>query len=549
MRELERESTTTDTARLRCAIVGAGLLGHAIVASLRDGGLAVDGPLGRGARCPQADVVLLCVPDGEIAAAAAAIQPGPLVGHCSGATTLDPLAPHEAFSLHPLMTVAAEGPSRFAGASAATAGTTDRARATATALALQLGMTPIAVADEDRAAYHAAASIASNFLLTLEAAAEQLAATAGVDRQALVPLVRASVENWATLGPSRALTGPLARGDEATVQRQRQAVQERTPHLLPLFDTLAEATRRLANGADRAGGRNPGMRTIRTTEELRTELTPAKRAGRTIGLVPTMGALHAGHRSLIEQARKHCDVVVVSLFVNPTQFAPEEDLAAYPRDEARDAQIAAAAGAAVLFAPSVEQVYPPGFQTTVRVGALADPLEGAQRPGHFDGVATVVTKLLNMVQPDTAYFGQKDAQQALIVRRVVRDLDIPVQIEVCPTVREPDGLALSSRNAYLSPAEREQAVALRRALDAAEAVVAAGERDADAVASAARGAMTPYGVEPEYLALVASDTLAPVDRVEGEVLVALAARVGPARLIDNTLITTPDTAMSTNGRP
>jgi pantoate--beta-alanine ligase len=284
------------------------------------------------------------------------------------------------------------------------------------------------------------------------------------------------------------------------------------------------------------------MRIVRSVRELRDGLGRERSANRSVGLVPTMGAFHRGHVSLMERARSATDVVVVSLFVNPTQFGSGEDLAAYPRDERRDAEIAAAAGVDVLFAPPVEEVYPDGFQTTVRVGQLADPLEGAQRPGHFDGVATVVTKLLSMVRPDVAFFGQKDAQQALIVRRVVRDLDIPVRIEVCPTVREPDGLALSSRNAYLAPAERERAVALRRALDAAERAVAAGERDASAVVAAARGAMEPYGVEPEYLVLVAADTLSPVDRVDGEILVALAARVGPARLIDNTLITA-------NGRP
>jgi len=287
------------------------------------------------------------------------------------------------------------------------------------------------------------------------------------------------------------------------------------------------------------------MRTIRTIRELREHLALERSAQRTIGLVPTMGAFHAGHVSLMERARREADVVVVSLFVNPTQFGAGEDLAGYPRDEARDAATAQEAGVDVLFAPPADEIYPQGFQTLVRVGDLALPLEGAQRPGHFDGVATVVTKLLNIARPDTAYFGQKDAQQALVVRRVVRDLDIPVRIEVCPTVREPDGLALSSRNAYLAPAERARAVALRKALDTAERAVAAGERDATAVATAARAAMAPYDVEPEYLALVASDTLAPVDRIDGEILVALAARVGRARLIDNTLIT----ANSVNGRP
>jgi pantoate--beta-alanine ligase len=285
-----------------------------------------------------------------------------------------------------------------------------------------------------------------------------------------------------------------------------------------------------------APGAARDLRIVRTVAELRALLAPERRAGRSIGLVPTMGAFHAGHRSLMARARAEHDVVVVSLFVNPTQFGPAEDLSAYPRDEARDAQIAREEGVDVLFAPPVEEVYPDGCATTVHVGGVGEALEGAHRPGHFDGVATVVTKLLNMVGPDTAYFGQKDAQQALVIRRLVRDLDIAVRIEVCPTVREPDGLALSSRNAYLDADQRARAVALSRALQAAEATVAAGERDAAAVAAAARAAMAPYDVEPEYLALVDPATLAPVDRIGREVLVALAARVGPARLIDNTLI-------------
>jgi predicted short-subunit dehydrogenase-like oxidoreductase (DUF2520 family) len=228
------------------ALVGAGRLGTALAAALRHAGLPVDGPFGRGAS-PRADVVLLCVPDGEIAAAAAAITPGPLVGHCSGATGLAPLAAHEGFGLHPLMTVPdGAPPSAFEGAGCAVAGTTARALETAEALAARLGMRPTRISEEDRAAYHAAASIASNFLVTLEGAAERLAATAGVDRALLAPLVRATVENWARLGAEQALTGPIARGDEETVARQREAVEERAPDLLPLFDALVDATRTLA---------------------------------------------------------------------------------------------------------------------------------------------------------------------------------------------------------------------------------------------------------------------------------------------------------------
>jgi predicted short-subunit dehydrogenase-like oxidoreductase (DUF2520 family) len=229
------------------AIVGRGRMGPALAAALSAAGHPVTGPHGRGFDGADADVVLVCVPDGEIAGAARAIAPrdGLLVGHCSGATGLAVLAPHEAFGLHPLMTVA-HGPASFAGAGAAIGGTTQRAAATARALAERLGMRPFAIADEDRAAYHAAAAIAANFLTTIEGAAERLAATAGVEREALVPLVRAAVENWAALGARDALTGPIVRGDEATVERQRAAIAERTPELVVLFDALVAATRELA---------------------------------------------------------------------------------------------------------------------------------------------------------------------------------------------------------------------------------------------------------------------------------------------------------------
>jgi pantoate--beta-alanine ligase len=281
------------------------------------------------------------------------------------------------------------------------------------------------------------------------------------------------------------------------------------------------------------------MRTVRTVAELRELLRPERRAGRRIGLVPTMGSFHGGHLSLIRRARSDCDVVVVSLFVNPAQFGPGEDLEAYPRDERRDSELAEAEGVDVLFAPPVEEVYPDGFSTTVTVADLTETLEGdeAQRGAeHFQGVTTVVTKLFNMAEPDVAYFGQKDAQQALVIRKLVRDLDMPVQIEVCPTIRDPDGLALSSRNAYLSPEERERALALNRALRAAEATVAGGTRDAAAVVAAARDELDRAGVEPDYLQLRSATDLSPVERVNGSTLLAVAARVGRARLIDNAIL-------------
>ena len=281
------------------------------------------------------------------------------------------------------------------------------------------------------------------------------------------------------------------------------------------------------------------MRVVRTVAELRALLAAARSGGNSIGLVPTMGFFHEGHLSLMRRARADTDVVVVSLFVNPAQFGPGEDLDAYPRDEERDARLAEAEGVDVLFAPPVEEVDPGGFATTVAVGELTQILEGdrAQRGGtHFQGVTTVVTKLFNMTGPDVAYFGQKDAQQALVIRKLVRDLDMPVRIEVCPTIRDPDGLALSSRNAYLSPEERERALALSRALRAAEAAVAGGTRDAAAVIAVARDELDRAGVEPDYLQLRSATDLSPVERVNGSALLAVAARVGRARLIDNAIL-------------
>jgi pantoate--beta-alanine ligase len=283
------------------------------------------------------------------------------------------------------------------------------------------------------------------------------------------------------------------------------------------------------------------MKVIRTVAELRAELLEPRRAGRTIGLVPTMGSFHEGHLSLMRHARQDCDVVVVSLFVNPTQFNDATDLDAYPRDPERDAGLAADIGVDYLFAPAVEEVYRPGFATTVSVAGLTETLEGAHRGrAHFDGVATVVTKLFNMVGPDVAYFGQKDAQQALVIQRFVRDLDIPVAIEVCPTVREADGLAMSSRNVHLSPADRARATALHRALSAAREAISAGERNPGAARERALAELTSDGIEPEYVELVSADGLAPIERIDGDVLAVLAAPVGGTRLIDNEPIQAPN---------
>lgn len=279
------------------------------------------------------------------------------------------------------------------------------------------------------------------------------------------------------------------------------------------------------------------MRIVRTIDDVRAAIRVARRQGQTVGLVPTMGAFHEGHLSLMRAARAASDLVVVSLFVNPTQFAANEDLGSYPRDEARDAALAEGEGADILFAPSPDEIYPDGFATTVHVGGITDVLCGAVRGAeHFDGVATVVAKLLNIVMPDTAYFGQKDAQQVLVVRRMVRDLDLDVRIEACPIVREADGLAMSSRNVYLDESAREQATALNRALSAASDLVADGERDAKRISDAARAVLAEAAIEPEYLELRSTNDLREVSHLDGEALLAVAARVGGARLIDNKIL-------------
>jgi pantoate--beta-alanine ligase len=279
------------------------------------------------------------------------------------------------------------------------------------------------------------------------------------------------------------------------------------------------------------------MNTLRAVGELREVLGPARRTGRTIGLVPTMGALHEGHLSLIAAARAECEIVVVSLFVNPAQFDEGRDLERYPRQEEHDRSLAEQAGADFLFVPTVEEVYPTGFATRVEVFGLTDRLEGQVRgTTHFRGVTTVVTKLLNMVLPDVAYFGQKDAQQVAVISRLVTDLNMAVRVAVCPTVREPDGLALSSRNAHLDPDERRRALALHRALSAAATAVAEGERDADRLLRIAGETMARANVKPEYLELADPDTFEPVGRLEDPALLLVAARVDSTRLIDNVLL-------------
>jgi len=278
------------------------------------------------------------------------------------------------------------------------------------------------------------------------------------------------------------------------------------------------------------------MRIVRTIAELRVALKAARESGKSIGFVPTMGFLHDGHASLIRQSTARCDVTVVSVFVNPTQFGPAEDLDLYPRDLERDQNLCLRLGVKILFMPEPQEIYPPGFTTSITVGAMGTQLCGAFRPGHFQGVATVVAKLFNLVQPDLAFFGQKDLQQSAIIQRMVKDLNLPVDILVAPTVREPDGMALISRNTYLSAEERVRATAISRGLMAAEAVFKAGEREAGALLATVRKELREADAI-QYCELVDPLTLEPVQgAVTKPAAIAVAVVIGKTRLIDNLLL-------------
>jgi len=277
------------------------------------------------------------------------------------------------------------------------------------------------------------------------------------------------------------------------------------------------------------------MRIVTRSEDMQRLSLEYKRQGKTVGFVPTMGYLHEGHTSLINIARKHADVVVVSIFVNPIQFGPSEDYDRYPRDIERDKEILEKMEVDVMFYPSVDDMYPKGFTTYVEVKGLSDKLCGRYRPGHFRGVTTVVAKLFNIVMPDVAVFGEKDAQQAIIIKRMVRDLNFPVKIIVGPTVREPDGLAMSSRNEYLTEEERKVAPAIYQSLLLAKSLVEQGERDTSKIIAAMREFLSKYDrIKVEYIEIVDKEELNPIERLEkGEALIAIAAYLGKARLIDN----------------
>jgi len=538
-------------------IVGPGRAGRSLAGALADAGHDVCGLLGRGDDLAGAargvDLLVIATPDSAIAEVAAAVAPEPqtVVAHLSGALGLDVLAPHpRRASVHPLVPL----PSPEVGRARLRSGVTFAVAGdpVASRLARSLGGTVVTVDDEQRAAYHAAACIAANHVVSLMGQVERVAASAGLRLDTFVGLARAAIDDAATLGPAAALTGPAARGDDATLERHRRALD---PAERPGYDAgVALARRLVAADSDRGRPARPAgrrrrparPRVVRSASEFAEALDAERAVGRRVGLVPTMGALHAGHRSLIERAASECDVVAVTVFVNPLQFDDADDLAAYPRDLDGDVALATAAGASLVFAPPVEEMYPghPGpVATTVHVEGVSDGLEGASRPGHFDGVATVVAKLLSLAGRCRAYFGDKDYQQLAVVRRLVADLSIPVEVVGCPIVREADGLALSSRNVRLTRPERRAALALHRALRAGRARIERGERDPVRVRAAMMAVLAGEPlVVPDYAVVVDPATLACPSAVAGEVRLLVAARVGAVRLIDNDGVRAPAVA-------
>ena len=484
-----------------------------------------------------------------MAEVAAAVDPVPttVVAHLAGSLGLDVLAPHRRrAALHPLVPL----PDPETGAARLAAGTWFAVAGDPLAeqAVADLGGRAVTVADDQRPAYHAAAVIASNHLVALLGQVERVAAPTGVGLEAFLDLARAALGDVARAGPAAALTGPVARGDTTSVRRHLAALD---PAERPAYRALASSAARLRPPASAFGPRRPGTgpavtELLTRAADIRAALEGARAVGLTAGLVPTMGSLHEGHLSLVRRAAAECDVVAVTVFVNPLQFGSAEDLATYPRDLERDLDLAASAGADLVFAPPLGEMYPEPPSIGFTVGPLGEVLEGASRPGHFAGVATVVAKLFNLFGAGRAYFGEKDWQQLLVVRRLVADLSFPVEVVGCPTVRDPDGVACSSRNLRLSPAERAAASVLHRALAGAVAAMEDGERDAARLGRAMAETVTAEPLaDLDYATVVGAADLVPLDPLEGEVRALVAARVGGTRLLDNVGVTLPAVAPRT----
>lgn len=568
---IEGMSASATATPLRIAVVGSGRVGPVLAAAFRQVGHQIVGITARhdaaidrvSAVLPDvpvreladiaqgADLILLAVSDDALAdiARELPVEPGQLVAHTSGAhglQVLEPLAARGAlvFALHPAMT--------FSGTSLDIARLQDCAFAVtanpavlpiAHALVADLGGNPVTIANADRPAYHAALSHAANHTVTLIAQARRLLTAIGqVDPGAtLKALVRTAVEGALRAGDS-ALTGPVMRGDAGTIRAHLAALAdigegdiEATYRALALTTAERCYDRDVLSDdqlADLTGVLLPPTEVVTTKAELRAALAirPGARA-----VVMTMGALHEGHLSLVRRAKELADVVVVTDFVNPLQFAPDEDFDSYPRDLKGDVELLRGEGVDVIFAPSTEEMYPREPLVRIDPGPVAQLFEGVTRPTHFAGVVQVVTKLLNLTQPDVAIFGEKDAQQLALIRTLVADLDIPVRIVGAPIARDDDGVARSSRNAYLSTEERGHARALVAALDAAEQAAATGDASSPAqLADIAQRALADApGVRVDYVAAVDAGTYLPADAATREIILALAAFVGPTRLIDN----------------
>jgi len=522
-------------------VIGPGRAGMSLAGALEHVGWRVEPPRRRGDSVVDAaagvDLLVIATPDHTVAQVAAAVRPVPttVVSHLAGSLGLGVLAPHaRRAAIHPLVPLRnpVAGAARLAGG-AWFAVTGDPF---AGLVVGALGGQAVAVDDADRPGHHAAATIASNHLVALLGQVERVARAVGTPLDAYVDLARAALDDVANVGPAAALTGPVARGDLATVQCHLAALD---PAERVAYRALAAAAARLCRPPAARGG---DTLLLETVADLRAMLDPVRAAGLTVGLVPTMGALHEGHLSLVRRSAAECDLTVVTVFVNPLQFGPGEDLATYPRDLPADIERAADGGADAVFAPAVGEMYPEPVATAVDVGGLADVLEGQSRPGHFAGVATVVAKLFSMAGPCRAYFGEKDWQQLLVVRRLAHDLLFPVEVVACPTVRDPSGLACSSRNARLSTDQRRAATVLHQGLAASSALIGAGERDPAVVRRHLFGfvAAAPEAVL-DYAEVRRASDLASLERLEGDVRLLVAARFGDTRLLDNVGVAVPAT--------
>ncbi len=529
-------------------MVGAGRAGKSLALALCRAGWTVDvveghDPATLGQASSGVDFVVLAVPDDCISQVATQVHPCPdtVAVHLAGSLGVDVLSGHVRRAVvHPLAPLPEPeiGSRRLASGIFFSHSGDDAAIEIVTALGGRL----IALTGQNRAAYHAAACVASNHVVAVLAQAERIGAGAGIGPEPLADLARFSLDDVSVMGSRAALTGPAARGDRATLDRHIRAVG---PDEAPGYVAGADLARRLARPERERPERErpervPAPLMVTSGAELAGLLDQARRGGGTVGFVATMGALHRGHESLIVRARSECDLVVASIFVNPTQFGAGEDLADYPRNPENDTAVAARAGADVVYLPEVDEMYPPGAATVVHVGGPALALESDWRPGHFDGVATVVTRLLATVGQTRAYFGEKDFQQLAVIRRLVSDLGLPATVVACETVRQADGLALSSRNATLSGPEMLAAPALHRALLAGRGAVESGATDPHQVIGVMADAVA---LEPllslDYATVVDPEDLSMPARLAGPLRLLIAARVGGVRLLDNMAATSP----------